>query len=670
MHRRSPWRTGRPAADQQPESRIARMRPPARYQTLAWVSALFMAVNTLVRLALVAFDGDPANLMPWRLAPILATGALYDAAALTYLLVPFALLAATLPDRRWGRVTHGVLASVLGAAAIAAMLLVAVSEAVFWNEFSSRFNFIAIDYLVYTREVLGNIRESYPIGRMLAALALATAVLALVLLPRLWRAATAPAGRPGRRLGVAVAVLALPLVSYQLVGDGPRSMLGSASARELAGNGYYDFMRAFRSNDLDFRAFYRTMPGARARTVLREELGLPERQAGQVQASDPVEREIVAPAQAHRYNVVLVSMESLGADYVESFGGRPGLTPNLDRLAHDGLMFTQTYATGLRTVRGLEAITLSVPPTPGQAVPVREHNKGFQTLGGVLAARGYEPLYLYGGYSYFDNMRDFFGGNGYTVIDRSAIPREAISHETIWGVADEDLFRLAIREIDTRSAAGGLVFAHVMTTSNHRPFTYPDGRIDIPSGSGRDGAVRYSDWAIGEFIREASGRPWFRRTIFVFVADHTSHGRGRSDLPPEDFRIPFIVYAPGIVAPGRAEQVASQMDVAPTLLALLNVSYKSHFFGQDILSEGRRRPRALMANYLTVGYMQDGVIAALSPKRHVELVDADSGRTLSPEDSRAGHLLDAAIAYYQVATDMLRGCRPACASRNCDKPCT
>ena len=655
MHGKSGWRAGRGAPEPGPELRIGRMRLPARYRTLAWVTALFMAVNTLVRVGLAAFDGDPANLMPWRLVPVLATGALFDVAALAYLLVPFALLAAVLPDRRWGRLAHGVLATALGAAAIAAMLLVAIAEAVFWNEFSSRFNFVAVDYLVYTREVIGNVRESYPMGWILAALALATAALALALLPRLWRAALGSAGRPARRLGTAAAVLALPLASFQLVGDGARAMLGSPSSRELAGNGYYEFMRAFRTNDLDFRAFYQTVSDPRARQVLREELGLPERQPAPGQASDPLEREVVAPARSRRLNVVLVSMESLGADYVESFGGRPGLTPNLDRLAHDGLMFTQTYATGLRTVRGLEAITLSVPPTPGQAVPVREHNKGFQTLGGVLAAQGYEPLYLYGGYSYFDNMRDFFGGNGYTVIDRSAIPRDAISHETIWGVADEDLFRLAIREIDARTATGALVFAHVMTTSNHRPFTYPEGRVGIPSGSGRDGAVEYSDWAIGEFIREASLRPWFHRTIFVFIADHTSHGRGRSDLPPENYRIPFVIYAPGIVAPGRAAQVASQMDVAPTLLALLSVSYRSHFFGQDILTEGRRHPRALMANYLTVGYMQDGVIATLSPKRHTRLIDAGSGRQLSPGDPRAGRLLDEAIAYYQVATDVLRG---------------
>ena len=187
---------------------------------------------------------------------------------------------------------------------------------------------------------------------------------------------------------------------------------------------------------------------------------------------------------------MLVSIESLGWDYVGALGGKPGLTPNLDRLAADGMLFTQMYATGQRTVRGLEALTLSVPPTPGHAVPMRPDNKGFQTIGGIFKQHGYEPLYLYGGYSYFDNMKDFFSGNGYTVIDRNSIDAADIHHETIWGVADEDLFTLALRELDQRAAVGKLFFAHIMTTSNHRPFTYPADRIDVPSGSGRPGAVK------------------------------------------------------------------------------------------------------------------------------------------------------------------------------------
>src|SRR5258706_12440908 len=104
-------------------------------------------------------------------------------------------------------------------------------------------------------------------------------------------------------------------------------------------------------------------------------------------------------------------------------------------------------------------------------------------------------------------METFFSGNGYTVVDRTAIKSGEISFENIWGVADEDLFRLAIAELDKRYAARKPFFAHIMTVSNHRPFAYPPGRIDIPSGTGREGAVKYTDFAIGQFIDDARAKP-------------------------------------------------------------------------------------------------------------------------------------------------------------------
>jgi phosphoglycerol transferase MdoB-like AlkP superfamily enzyme len=286
-------------------------------------------------------------------------------------------------------------------------------------------------------------------------------------------------------------------------------------------------------------------------------------------------------------------------------------------------------------------------------VLTRKHNKGFQTLGGVLKAEGYEPLFVYGGYSYFDNMQDFFGGNGYTVIDRSRLHNSEISHETIWGVADEDLFKMLVREVDARVAADQKVFAHVMTTSNHRPFTYPSGRIDIPSGSGREGAVKYADWAIGKLMQEASNRPWFKDTLFVFIADHTSHARGRTDLPPENFHIPLIIYAPSLLSPGTIDAIASQIDVGPTILALLNVSYTSRFFGQDILTEGQHHQRALMANYLTVGHMEDGVLVELSPKHRARVLDSQTGEQLARDDPRSAASIQETVAHYQVAADIL-----------------
>jgi len=635
-------------------SALSRFRAPSRYLVLLWVAGLFLLVNGAVRLGLIAFEADPANFVPSRMVPVLAVGFLYDVAASAYLLVPFALIALLLPNKPWARKAHAILAGLLMLLGLFAMLFTAAAEGLFWNEFSARFNFIAVDYLIYTRETLGNIRQSYPVGPLLLAVAAMTIGLLWAIRSAVWAAGIGAGGTLPQRLRASGAILALPLASFLVVGDAPREALPTTAARELAGNGYYDFARAFCANDLDFHAFYLTMPERDANSEMRHEFEEARSTSIFTGGTHPLERKVSAIGSPKPLNVVLVTMESMGANFLESFGGRKGLTPNLDRLAEEGLRFTHVYATGTRTVRGLEALSLSIPPTPGQAVLTRRNNKGFQTLGGVLEAQGCEPLFIYGGYSYFDNMNDFFAGNGYTVVDRNSLAAGEISHETIWGVADEDLFKMVLREVDARVAAGKRAFAHVMTTSNHRPFTYPAGRIDIPSGSGRDGAVKYSDWAIGNFMREASTRPWFKDTLFVFVADHTSHARGRTDLPPENYRIPLIVYAPSILPPQTIAAVASQIDVGPTILALLNVSYTSQFFGQDILTEGQHHQRALMANYLTVGHMEEGILVELSPKRRVRVLEANTGRELASDSPQAISWIQETIAHYQVATSILR----------------
>ncbi|MBL8470600.1 MAG: LTA synthase family protein [Rhodocyclaceae bacterium] len=630
------------------------LRSDSRWSFLYLLGTVILVINSVLRLGLMGWEADWANFAPLRLIAILAVGLQQDFASACWMLLPFALLALACPDTPRGRRVFGFAAGTLAFGGLFAGLFLALSEILFWNEFSSRFNFIAVDYLIYSREVLGNIRESYPVPALLGGVFALAALLYLGLRKRLAAAAAAPAG--GWRLRVLrVGVLALLCAAPILLPDEAlRDMLPSTSARELAGNGAYDFVRAFNNNDLDYRRYYMTLDSARAKSVLRAELS--EGAGGEKVKLDrgvPV-RQIRAKGVKLPLNVVLVSMESLGADYIESLGGRHGLTPNLDRLGAEGILFTQLYATGLRTVRGLEALTLSLPPTPGHAVPMRKRNLGLPTLGGVLKAEGYVSLYFYGGYAYFDNMRNFFGGNGYQVIDRTDIPRAAITHENIWGVADEDIFRHAIGELDRRTAAGQRVFAHIMTTSNHRPFTYPDGRVDIASGSGRDGAVKYSDWAIGEFLREARARPWFKDTLFVFVADHTSNGRGRVDLPPENYRIPAIFYSPAHFKPQRVDRIVSQIDIAPTLLGLLGLDYDSEFFGDDVLRAGPHHERAFMGNYLTVGYMQDGWIVQLMPKRGVRVVHADSGKEAPARTPELDHLVEEAVSYYQIATQMVR----------------
>ncbi len=626
-----------------------------RQQSLFLIASVFLVINFITRLILFAYESIAQGFSITRIPGVFATGFIYDLAALAYFIIPFLLLAIVISNGSWGRRVYFVLATILFAVMVGVMLFVSVSELIFWNEFSSRFNFIAVDYLIYTREVLGNIRESYPVAWVFAGIG-AVALIIIYLLRQQWSAALRDEAALGKaRWALLLALVLLPAASYTLVNDGPAERLHDNIARELAGNGYYDFLRAFRNNDLDYLSFYRTMPVKQAEIIMKEEY---EEAAGHrlpaMQAREHIfPRVIKSTGPEKRLNVILVSIESLGSDYVESFGGRAGLTPNLDHLAAQGLMLTRTYATGLRTVRGLEALSLSIPPTPGHAILKRKNNKGLQTIGSVFKDRGYDALYLYGGYSYFDNMNDFFTGNGYEVIDRTDIDEKNITHENIWGVADEDLYHKTLAEIDQRTAAGKRVFAHVMTTSNHRPYTYPEGRIDIPSGSGREGAVKYTDWAIGEFVREAASRPWFKETLFVFVADHTSNGRGHTDLPPENYRIPLIFYSPGNIQPGKISYLVSQIDVAPTILGMLNFSYDSWFFGDDVIEGRGRHQHALMANYLTVGYMQDGVIVELLPNQQVNVLNIQSGAQVSKDSWKSQHLIDEAVAYYEMASEML-----------------
>ncbi|MBX3673682.1 MAG: LTA synthase family protein [Burkholderiales bacterium] len=626
---------------------------PGRFLAAGVALAAFLAVSLATRLALLAFNGDGSLAHPAILVPALAIGLAYDLAAGAWWVLPFAFLAWLWPDGpRSGR-PFAIALVALAASAFAAWAFTAASELVFWNEFATRFNFIAVDYLVYTNEVIGNIRQSYDLRPAFAAIALA----ASLLLAASWRpllAAARPAGMGfGARTLVFAAFACAPAASFLAVDDGLKEFTPQAQAVQLAGNGHWEFFHAFRTNEIDYEQFYRTEVAAKAWSELRREFEHAGRPDFTGSGAMPIERVVHGAGPEKRLNVVLVSVESLGAEFVGALGDRRGLTPNVDRLAREGLFFSRVYATGTRTVRGLEAISLSIPPTPGYSVVKRPNNEHLRTLGEVFDEKGYESLYVYGGYGYFDNMNHFFGSNGYTVVDRTAIPAADIHHENVWGVADEDLFTQALREADRRHAAGRPFFAHVMTTSNHRPFTYPAGRVDLPSGSGREGAVKYTDWALGDFIARARERPWFGDTVFVILADHTSSARGKSDLPVEGFHIPLVVYSPRHVPAGRVDHLASQIDVAPTLLGLLGFTYRSRFFGQDILTEGATHQRALLGNYQTVGYLEDGLLVELRPKGAWRVVDPATGGAL-PATEHARHLVDEAVGYYQSASRAFR----------------
>jgi phosphoglycerol transferase MdoB-like AlkP superfamily enzyme len=617
--------------------------------------ALFAAAGVLLVCAvtriLLAVNADAAATSIGDLLQIFGRGVWFDSAVAILALTPLVLWLALAPDRVARSWPYRMLTLIAFCAVCFCLLLLAVSEWLFWEEFGGRFNFIAVDYLLYTHEVLGNIWQSYPVGRILAVLAAVAAVATWVLARRLWRASGAPLGW---RMGLGAVLLQALLVAAVLrFVDSDQKVFSAQDAQnELAGNGLFEFFAANRRNELNFDRHYATLPIAEALDTVR-------RGFGQVEWIDPdqggVERLVAPRAAEKRLNVVLVSVESLGAEFLGAYGDARGLTPHLDRLARESLWFSRVYATGNRTVRGLEALSLALPPTPGQSIVRRPNNDLLFSLGSVFEDLGYATLFAYGGYGYFDNMNAFFDANDYRAIDRRSIPAKNIEFENVWGVADEHLYDQVLAEIEQEKAArpGRPVFVHVMTTSNHRPYTYPAGRIDIASGSGREGAVKYTDYAIGRLLERARQRPWFDDTVFVITADHGASARGTSRIPVDKYLIPVFVYAPKHVAPRRVDRLMSQIDIAPTLLGLLELRYYTKFLGRDLLNSPPETDRAFVANFQTLGYLKGDELAVLQPKRKVEVFRLEGAEHIQVRatDPLLAH---EAIAFYQVASFLFR----------------
>jgi phosphoglycerol transferase MdoB-like AlkP superfamily enzyme len=220
-------------------------------------------------------------------------------------------------------------------------------------------------------------------------------------------------------------------------------------------------------------------------------------------------------------------------------------------------------------------------------------------------------------------------------------------------VADESLFDNALLSLDKAANADRPFFVQIMTTSNHRPFTFPDGRIDMPQGN-RRGAVKYTDYAIGRFIEQAKSKPWFEDTLFVIIADHCASVAGKTKLPVAKYHIPMIFYAPALLKPGSYDRLVSQIDVPPTLLDLLGVAGSVHFFGQNMFTDTQIAPRTFVSNYQSLGYYKDDQLIVLSPRQIVEAYHIDPVTYEAEPASANPQLVKEAIAYYQTASNAFK----------------
>lgn len=498
----------------------------------------------------------------------------------------------------------------------------AVSEYFFYNEFGLRYNFIAVDYLIYTNEVIGNIMESYPVVPLFLIIFAITSTITWFIYKK---TKDELKDLPNFKQKLVLLGSFILLVGISLVCLTFTTQIRSSNvfAEEIEANGFPKFYWAFTHNELDYFQFYPQIDQKRAENNFLS------------QFAEPVlVRKVTPELPELKKNVVLISIESLSAEFMQHYGNEQKITPFLDSLADRSMMFTNLYATGNRTVRGLEALTLCIPPTAGESIIKRENNKNKFTTGAIFKSKGYDVKFLYGGYSYFDNMQDFFAGNGYGIVDRNNFKPEEITFANVWGVADEDMAKKAIQVMNAESKSGKPFFNHWMTVSNHRPFTYPNGKIDIPGDAkSREGGVKYTDYSLRKFFEMAKKQEWYKNTVFVIVADHCASSAGSTELPMDKYRIPAIVFSEDFIQPQKFDKLMSQIDLMPTVLGLLNFNYQSKFLGQDVFKK-EFQPKAYIATYQDLGFVKDGYLTVISPVKKIKQYSiSQKQEKLTPEFS-------------------------------------
>ena len=548
-----------------------------------------------------------------------------------------------------------VLLRVYGGIALLLVAFMELSTPAFIAQYDSRPNYLFVEYLGYVKEVGGTLVKDYWPHLLATGLLLPAVGWAYV---RLTRPVRAPASlRVWQALPLSVLLFAvLALCARGALGHRPANPASVAVTtdhlvNELPLSSLYTVAYAVHQSRKSEEGgiTYAEMPEPRVIDVVRRETGLPANAFHDPESPLRHLQTSLHP-RVRPLNLVIVLEESLGAEFVGRLGGLP-LTPNLDRLANEGLWFENLYATGTRSVRGIEAVVAGFPPTSAvSTVKLAKSQRDFLTLASFLKPKGYESTFFYGGESHFDNMRSYFMGNGFDrVVEQKDMPAAAFIGT--WGASDGDLLEVAHRQFSQHSADKPF-FALVFSSSNHAPFEFPDGGFELHEQPRNtvNNAVKYADHALGRFFAKARQSAYWDNTLFLVVADHNSRVYGPSVIPVERFHIPGLILGGPVKSPERIRTVASQIDLAPTLISLMGLSGEHPLIGRDLSDPAQRdRPgRAIMQFDKIQAYMEGSDVAVLQPDSPARLMRYADGKLLdNPANNSA--LVEKAQAHARYA---------------------
>ena len=638
-----------------------------RFSLVKTFSATFLAFAFIIRLTLYIWSFDNIEFSFFNLIKIFGLGFLFDLGSLSYMMAFYSIYLLLVPNQFYGSRADKFLTKSAYAVVLFFMLFSFLAELAFWEEYEKRFNFIAVDYLLYTYEVVKNIRQSFHLEIVIAIL-IAVTYFSVKIAKKKNAYIDAFDNSDTFLMKIIPAFFwILVLSSFHFnVENSDAEIFANQYENEIAKSGIYSFFAAYDENELNYNDFYETNPADSSFQIVRNLLASDNDRLNKNPKS--IQRQVFNSGEEQKPNIIFIGLESLSAQFMERFGNEKNLVPAIDSLAKESVFFTNIQATGTRTIRGIEAIVLSIPPTPGRSIVKRENNNSLFTIGEIFKQKGYSRTFFYGGDGHFDNMNIFFGNNGFDIVDRknklrlndsfqtkrTQIKDDEVTFENAWGVCDGDLYNKVLKEADVQHKLKQPFFNFVMTGSNHKPYTYPEGAVDIPSGESREGALKYTDWAFRKFFEEAKNKPWFKNTVFVIMADHAAYSSGRTEINVKNYHIPAFIYNLKNKNPEEVHKLSSQIDIFPTLFGYLNWSYASNIFGEDISKMQPKDERALIANHIKLGLLKgDKLMILNNHKKHTFYQWNKENNELTVKKTDPEFLKET-ISYYQTAFNLFK----------------
>ncbi|WP_417498828.1 LTA synthase family protein [Methylophaga sp.] len=639
---------------------------------------ILMLLQTLLRGVLLWRNNDLAASIPSDdLIHAFLTGLRFDLIVTVYVLLPLViglLFKKGLRNRKAYTVWLTFASSV--------MIFLAIVELDFYHEFHTRLNSLVFEYMKEDpATVLSMIWYGFPVVTYLIIIGLMITALFFIFTvnSRINQAKSTDKTRYSLRMTAFLVVLLISVVSARgTLRQGPPLRWGDAFqsnylfANHLGLNGVYTLAKAVIGTKKGDNKWLKKMPLADADSTVEEMILTPSDQLIDPEYS-PVLRSYHARAGLTQksLNVVFILMESFSGEYVGALGHDEGITPEFDKLAKQGLLFNRFFSNGTHTHQGMFTSLACFPNLPHYEYLMQqpEGSNHFSGLIQMTADRGYQSMYVYNGDFAWDNQKGFFGAQGMQrFIGRHDFVNPVFSDPT-WGVSDQDMFDRAAEELQ-KMPKDKPFFAFLQTLSNHTPYALPT-QLPIAKVTGHGElnehltAMRYADWALGQFFKKVMKSDYVDNTLFVLVGDHGfSTPNQVTDIDMLKFHVPLLIIGPDVVKKyGRTNStVGAQVDIAPTVAGLMGGDTTYNCWGRDLLNINDAGFAVIKPSGSdpTTAIIDDNKVLVKSTDNtaslyNYELLPKASANTLhdAADTEKLDHLLD---AYIESATStLLRG---------------